>query len=94
MTKKNIDELIESETVNLAALEKKRAEFEIKVRASKSALEKYKMMKDSEQFNSISNVLYQKGMTFEDIIAAINSGDLKIIQEKLNNPYIPETAEN
>lgn len=86
MKKENtLDSLIETEQKKLDKLENRRAEIEKKIRIAKTNIEKYKLMKNSQQFNSFSNTLSAKGISFEEILNALSEGDLLSLQEKIDS---------
>lgn len=86
MKKENtLDSLIEAEQKKLDKLENRMVELEKKIRTSKTNIEKYTLMKNSQQFNSFSNTLSAKGISFEEILTAISEGDLLSLQEKIDS---------
>jgi len=85
----SLDQLIEAEVKRLDRYEKKRFEYDTKVKISKGKIEKYKMMKNSQNFISLSDMLLNKGIAFEDVLEAISSGDILALQEKLEQNDIP-----
>lgn len=80
---KTLDGAIAAEKAKLAKLEEKQADIAIKIKACKSNINKYTLMKNSNQFNALSNALDGKGISIEDILSAVSSGDLLGLQEKL-----------
>lgn len=86
---KAIDNLIATEQAKLEKLEEKQAELAKKIKASKGAIEKYTLMKNNNQFNVLSNALDGKGISIEDILAAISAGDLLSLQEKIETGEEP-----
>ena len=81
--KKTLDDLIAAKKDDLAKLEEKKAALDRRIRACKADIEKYTMMKNHEQLNAISNALDNRGVSIEDVLAAIASGDLLTLQEKM-----------
>lgn len=80
---KTLDSVIAAEKAKLAKLEEKQADIAIKIKTCKSNINKYTLMKNSNQFNALSNALDGKGISIEDILSAVSSGDLLGLQEKL-----------
>ena len=80
---KAIDKLIAAEQAKLEKLEEKYAEIGKKIKASKSAIAKYTMMKNNEKFNTLANALSDKGVSFEDVLSALLEGDVISLQEKI-----------
>ena len=80
-----LDSLIAAEQKKLDKLEEKQSELAKKIRASKNQIEKYTLMKNNQQFNSLSNALNGKGISFEEILSALASGDLLSLQDKIDN---------
>jgi len=77
-----LDGMIAAEKEKLEKLEERQAEIGKKVKACKASIEKYTLMKDSQKFNTLSNALNGKGISIEDILAAVSAGDMLTLQEK------------
>lgn len=90
---KTLDNLIAAEQAKIVKLEEKQAEITKKIKASKSAIEKYTMMKNNQKFNSLSNALDNKGISIEDILSAIAAGDMLSLQEKIESGGEEDTAQ-
>lgn len=81
--KKTLDELIAAKEAELERLEEKQAATAKRIRDCKAEIEKYKMMKNNQQFKAIANALDDRGISIEDILAAVAAGDLLSLQEKI-----------
>jgi len=82
---KNLDSLVAAEQAKLEKLEEKQVETAKKIKACKSAIERYELMKNNQQFNTLSNALDSKGISIEDILSAIAAGDMLSLQEKIES---------
>lgn len=80
---KTIESIIAAEKQKLARLEARYEETARKIKICKGNIEKYTMLRNNEQFSSLSNTLNDKGISIEDIMAAISSGDLLSLQIKI-----------
>lgn len=80
---KDLDKLIAEETEKLNKLAEKRAKIDDAIKKAKSNIEKYTLAKDREKVAALSNALDGKGVSFDDILAAVQNGDLLSLQEKM-----------
>ena len=78
-----IESYIQEENKKLAKLEGKKADIDRKIKQVKANIERYTLMKDSKQMNALSNALDGKGISIEDIMAAVANGDMLSLQEKM-----------
>jgi len=85
-----LDGMIAAEQAKLEKLEERQAEIGKKVRTCKANIEKYTLMKDSQKFNTLSNALDGKGISIEDILAAVSAGDLLTLQDKIEGAEIKQ----
>lgn len=83
--KKTLDELIAEENTKLNKLVDKRAKIDDAIKKAKSNIDKYTLAKDREKVTALSNALDGKGVNIDDVLAAIQSGDLLSLQEKMEN---------
>lgn len=79
----NLEEMIKKEEGNLKRYKDKMAEYATKVKATESRLAELNMMKDSQQLNQIQNMMSQNGLSMADFLAALQSGDMLTLQEKM-----------
>lgn len=91
--KKTLETMIAAEEKKLAKLEEKQAEITKKIKARRANITKYTMMKNNQQFNDLSNVLDGKGISIEDIMAVLSSGDMRDLQSKMESGAANEVTE-
>lgn len=82
---KSLAELIRMEKERLQGYEKKYAELEKKIKGCKKKIEEYSLMYDREKLLNLTNTLGGKGISVDEIIAAVASGDLTALQDKIDN---------
>lgn len=75
--------LIKKEKERLSSLEDKRTLIDEKIRKSKDTINKYTLMENSAKYSSFTGMLESTGLAFDEILLAIQSGDLLSLQEKL-----------
>lgn len=80
---KSLDELIAEETVKLDRLNERRARIDEAIKKSKANISKYTLAKDTAKVTALSNALDGKGVSLDDVLAAIQAGDLLSLQEKM-----------
>lgn len=83
MATKNIQEKLEKEQAKLSALEAKREELDGKIKNCKANIAKLQMTINNAQMGDILAALKNKGLTVDEIVSSINSGDLLGLQEKM-----------
>ena len=91
---KTLDSMIAAEQAKLEKLEEKASEIGKKIKACKANIEKYTLMKNNQKFNDLSNALDGKGISIEDILSAVASGDLLSLQDKIENAENSEEVNN
>lgn len=91
---KTLDNMIKVEQEKLSKLEEKQADIVKKIKACKSNIEKYTLIKNNQKFNSLSNALEEKGISIEDVLSAVAAGDLLNLQSKIENADNNEEADN
>lgn len=95
MTSEKLNELITREKNSLKKLYEKRAEIDAKIKKGETKLQEYEMMSNSQQFGALTSVISKNGLSVDDLLAAIQNGDLLTLQEKLEaaqNAPVEETA--
>ena len=90
---KTLDSLIAAKEAELGRLEEKQAGIAKKIRTCKADIEKYKLMKNNQLFNEIANALDNKGISIEDVLAAIAAGDMISLQEKIEQNTVADSGE-
>ena len=83
MTSEKLAKAIEKEQKLLAGYRKKRAEYDEKIKKSEGRLHQYEMMQRSEKFSAVAAVVAENGLSIEDVLAAIQNGDLLALQERM-----------
>lgn len=92
MTSEKLQELIAKEKATLAKLYERKAEIESKIKKSESKLNDYEMMNNSQKFGMLSSVVSKNGLSVDDLLAALQSGDLLALQERMEEAQ-SQTAE-
>ena len=77
--------VIEKEKAKLRTLEVKKATIEDKIKKCRGSIQKYELMQNNAMFTSFTSLLDNKGVSFEDILSALQCGDLLGLQEKIDS---------
>jgi 1-aminocyclopropane-1-carboxylate deaminase/D-cysteine desulfhydrase-like pyridoxal-dependent ACC family enzyme len=80
---RDLNKKIEQESEKLKNLQEKRAELDQKIKKSESILERYYLMKNSEQYEAIQRATENTGLSIDDILSALKSGDMLGLQERM-----------
>lgn len=83
MSSKNLEAMIAKEEKALEGYKNKIAEYERKAKDSEAKLEEYRMMQNSQKFSEMADIIKQSGLSMDDLIVAIQSGNLLDLQEKM-----------
>lgn len=83
MTSEQLTALIAKEKKTLDGLKAKKVDLEDKIRKSEAKLQQYEMMADSQKFAALSDVVKKSGISVEDVLAALQNGDLLALQEQM-----------
>lgn len=96
MTSDKLNILIEKERNNLKKLKVKKTDLEDKIKNSEGKLKQYEIMKNNDTFNILSGIVQQKGLTVEEVLSALQTGDLLSLQEQMESSGDAEleTSEN
>lgn len=89
----NIGELITAEQQKLETLLSKREALDKRIKGVKTNIEKYEIMQSKSQSNILSSVLANAGVSFEDIITALSSGDIPTLQQKIEHAKMAASTE-
>ena len=76
-------EKIDQETAKLNDLIKKRTELDQKIKKTQETLEKYKLVKNNQKLIALEQATVGTGITAEDILDALQSGDFLALQERM-----------
>jgi hypothetical protein len=80
-----LDEKLKKEEENLIKFKDRRATLDEKIKECESNIERLKLLKDNRKYTKLANSVQKKGLTVEDIISALQSGDLLSLQEKIES---------
>ena len=80
-----IEEKLEKEQENLMKFKEKRATLDEKIKECESNIERLTLLKDNQKYTSFANSVQKKGLTVEDIISALQTGDFLSLQEKIES---------
>lgn len=80
-----IDEKLEKMTLKLEAYINKKNNLDEKIKKLKEEIENLNKVKNSKKFDEVSNVIKVKGISFDDLLKAIENNDLLTLQEKIEN---------
>lgn len=78
-----IREKLEKDKETLAKLKEKRSVLDEKIKKVEASIEHNTMLLDQKKFSEVNNVLNSKDLSIDEILKAIQSGDLLSLQEKM-----------
>lgn len=93
MANRDLNEKIMQESEKLKGLREKRAEIDQKIKKSESILERYQLMQNNEQYEAIQKATENSGLSIDDILSALNSGDMLGLQERMEAAKAKAEAE-
>lgn len=76
-------EKIKMESEKLATLTKKRNDLDKKIKKVEANLEKYKLIQNNNKYSAIEESAQVMGVSVEDVLAALKSGDMISLQERM-----------
>ena len=76
-------EKIEREEKKLKTLTEKREELNRKIRKSEQTLNNYRLMENDHKLTAMNELAVNAGISVEDILAALQSGEMLALQEKI-----------
>lgn len=79
----SLTEILNKERAKLDRLTEKRKNIDAEIKTTKDNIARYEQMANAEQYNTLSNALDAQGISMEDILAAVKSGDFLSLQDKL-----------
>lgn len=94
MANRDLNEKIKQESKKLKALREKRAELDQKIKKSESILERYQLMQNNEQYEAIQKATENSGLSIDDILSALDSGDMLGLQERIEAAKAKAEAES
>lgn len=80
-----IKEKLEKDKETLTKLKEKKVKIEEKIKKLEESIEYNTMILDQRKFSEVNNVLEGKALSIDEILKAIQNGDLLSLQEKLEN---------
>ena len=83
MSTEKLQELLEREEIRLDNYKKKLTELDEKIRATEAAIQKYRVMLNNNQYLGFVSLVQEKGISLNEIMAAIQQGDLLSLQERI-----------
>ena len=93
MTSDKLAAAIARERKNLESYEAKMAEYQEKIRRSKAKLHDYEVMQNSQKYGEVLDLVKESGISLEDMLAALQSGDLLALQERMEAVKQAEAAD-
>lgn len=85
MSSKNLNDKIVAEEQKLNALIEKRKGIDEKIQAIEADLEKYRLMVNNAKFVELQKASTDIGVSVEDVLAAIQKGNLTSLQNKITS---------
>lgn len=76
-------EKIEREQRKLDAMRLKRDELNKRIRKTELAISNYRLMENDQKMSAMSDLAESAGISVEDIIAALQGGELLTLQKKI-----------
>lgn len=89
-----IIELLEKEKAALKNLKVKRNALEKQIRESENRILNYDNILNTKRFSEVDDVLNKRGVSLEDIVAAIKNGDLSGLNNKIELAGIMDKLES
>lgn len=83
MSTEKLEELIKREEDRIDNYKKKRVELDEKIKAAEGAIQKYRLMLNNNQYLGFISLVQEKGISLNEIMAAIQQGDLLALQERM-----------
>ena len=80
-----IEEKLKKEDIYPDLRNKFRATLDEKIKECESNIERLTLLKDNQKYTSFANSVQKKGLTVEDIISALQTGDFLSLQEKIES---------
>ena len=87
-----IKEKLEKDRETLAKLKEKRNSIDEKIKKVEESIKYNTMLLDQKKFSEVNNVLKGKDLSIDEILKAIQSGDLLSLQEKMEQTSSTNSA--
>lgn len=78
-----IQEKIEKEKKKLQALKEQKAVLDEKIKKSEAEIERCEMIVNQQKYSLAASVFENKGITLDEILQAVQAGDMLSLQEKM-----------
>lgn len=75
--------LLEKEREKLRKLMERRKKTDEQIKVAKENIARYEQMANAKQFQMLSNSLDAQGVSMEDVLAAVATGDFLTLQSKI-----------
>lgn len=83
MTSEKLNTLIDKEKSNLEKLMKQKENLDAKIKKSQTKLAEYEMLQNNQKYGALSSVAVKSGLSVDDLLAALQNGDLLALQERM-----------
>lgn len=81
----DLNEKIEKTIKKREALLEQRKKLDEKIKRTESDIEKYQAILNQKKFDAATDVLKVNGITIDDVISAVSSGDVLKLQQLMEN---------
>lgn len=89
----NINEKIEKKEQKLTNLKTERNKLDDRIKKLEDEIERYKNIVTQQKFSEVTQVLKSNGLTIDEIMQAVKSGDMLSLQERLEGGKNKNTSE-
>ena len=83
MTSEKLTTLIEKEKNTLNKLYSQKEALDAKIKKSQTKLAEYEMLANNQKYGTLTSVASKSGLSVDDLLAALQSGDLLALQERM-----------
>lgn len=85
MNNDKLNEKMAKEESKLNTYKERRAKLDEKIRECEANIERLTLIKNSQRYKAFSNTVQKNGLTMDDILSALQSGDFLSLQEKIES---------
>lgn len=82
---KDVEKRLQKAQDRLATLKAQKTEIDEKIKKTENTIEKYQHLINQKKFDAATDVLEVNGLTIDDVIAAVSSGNIASLQERIEN---------
>lgn len=79
----DVNEKLEKAEKKLQTYLEQRSGIDEKIKKAEKEVENYKQLLNQKKFDEANDVLHSKGLSLDEIIKAVQAGDVLSLQEKL-----------